>query len=220
MCVLRCVYVALMWGYMLCFFLWRHAAEQQPAAADRPEVCWCQLWHWLWRLPHLHRPPGEHVQYVETQRCIKVELMGENLFVPTDTFICQPGIFKALDTNKRGRVRMNIMQVNDDRWPEFCSLMFWVSQSCLSSCVITWQFLMLSMNVWGNADSDQEPSEEPYTAVQLRLPGAQFCHHSDHFCANDVLTQWIKFKFADLVFWKNMGWFIFLLSEWLEMHFK
>lgn len=39
------------------------------------------------------------------------------LFVPTDTFICQPGIFKAMDTNKRGRMRMNIMQVNDDRWP-------------------------------------------------------------------------------------------------------
>lgn len=52
--------------------------------------------------------------------------------------------------------------------------MFWVSQSCLSSRVITWQFLMLSMNVWGNADSNQEPSEEPNTAVQRRLPGAEF----------------------------------------------
>lgn len=27
-------------------------------------------------------------------------------------FLSQPGIFKAMDTSKRGRVRMNVMQVN------------------------------------------------------------------------------------------------------------
>lgn len=43
---------------------WRNAAEQPAAAAHRLEVRWRQIRHRLRRLPHLHRPPGEHVQYV------------------------------------------------------------------------------------------------------------------------------------------------------------
>ena len=43
---------------------WRHAAEQPAPAAHLSEVRWRQLRHRLRRLPHLHRPPGEHVQCV------------------------------------------------------------------------------------------------------------------------------------------------------------
>jgi len=42
----------------------RHEAQQPAAAGDRLEVRRRQLRHRLRRLPHVHRAPGEHVQYV------------------------------------------------------------------------------------------------------------------------------------------------------------
>lgn len=64
-------------------FPWRHAAEQQAPAADRPEVCWQQLRHRLRRLPHLHRPSGEHVQYVKEihNNCIIASRWSQERFI-------------------------------------------------------------------------------------------------------------------------------------------
>lgn len=59
---------------------------------------------------------------------------------------------------------------------------------------------MFSMNVWENAEGNQEPSEEPNRAAQLRLPGAEINAKMMNMkvffviilISFDVLTQVIK----------------------------
>lgn len=71
-CLRVCVFAAL--------FPWRHAAQQPAPAADLPEVRRRQLRHRLRRLPHLHRPSGEHVQYVTpSQAEVWSEMLKPNL---------------------------------------------------------------------------------------------------------------------------------------------
>lgn len=55
-----------------CRVAFRDAAEQPAPAAHLPEVCWRQLRHRLRRLPHLHRPSGEHVPYVKSNQTLLV----------------------------------------------------------------------------------------------------------------------------------------------------
>lgn len=89
---------------------------------------------------------------------------------------------------------------------------------------------MLSMNVWGNAE--QEPPEEPNTAAQLRLPGAEYNGRMRNI---NVFFVILLIIFKQMMYWlrglnvKICGFILFdktwvdlffLLSAWLEMYFE
>lgn len=89
---------------------------------------------------------------------------------------------------------------------------------------------MLSMNVWGNAD--QEPSEEPNTAAQLRLPAAEY---NAKMMNINVLFGILQIIFKRMMCWlrglnvkicgiilfdKTWVGLVFLFSAWLEMNFE
>lgn len=111
-----------------------------------------------------------------------------------------PGAFQAMDQYKRGRVNMNIMQVKPTSTSDTCDLViFIIISSFWTNCtffLFASQFLMLSMNVWGEAES--EPAQEqnstdspgcivlkirPYFPLGDSQPLSSFC---DIIWANNV----------------------------------
>lgn len=162
-CLRVCVFAAL--------FPWRHAAQQRAPAADLPEVRRRQLRHRLRRLPHLHRPSGEHVQYV-TRSQVEVwhepEVRCWNLIkslvcarsLPDSGCIQEGTCEREHHAGKLSCISSSRSQTVTLALKHFTSLSITFLVQSVFVSFLTSQFIMLAMNVWGDAGRHQEPPEE------------------------------------------------------------